>query len=286
VEIIRREHSTQEKIPYYLYIDEFADFINAGESTNELFAKARKNWLGFTLAHQVTGQISANIRAVVEGNAQTCIALKLSHQDAPSFAKKMQLHLFDEAAYHATFKRLRDTFLDKIDRRIQELNHQEDKLDRAIDREIKSENKNYNHFERILRQSEKIGTELSTLYPKWHTKEDVQQWRKEALRAAYDSDVSTELLMNLQPGQAVVQLPGSFPWGIPVTIPLPPERSGNDHLLDDSIQRWGVARTPASTTRAPEEEPSVMEDFDEQSHEQFLQQKPPRRTRRGDGSGC
>jgi hypothetical protein len=260
VEIIRREQSRREKIPYYLYIDEFADFIRAGESTNELFAKARKNWLGFTLAHQVMNQVPANVRAVVEGNAQTCIALKLSHQDAPSFAKKMQLHLFDEAGYHAAIKRHEDAFS----------NDREEDI-------------------RYLENSTSRWGTLKNLHARAFsspTAEEKQQWRKEALRAAYDSDVSTELLMNLQPGQAVVQLPGSFPWGIPVTIPLPPERSGNAHLLDASIQRWGVARTPASAPSAPEEEPSVMEDFDEPSPEQFLQQKPPRRTRRGDGSGC
>jgi hypothetical protein len=114
------------------------------------------------------------------------------------------------------------------------------------------------------------------------------QWHEEALRAAYDSDVHAAMLMNLQPGIAVVQIPGPFPRGIPIQIPKPPERSGNEHLLDDSIERWGVPRHPAPPSDAIEEEtwdgipdqPSVAEDFDEQRQEQFLQQRPARRTRR------
>jgi hypothetical protein len=277
VEISRREYHKREKIPIYLYVDEFADFINAGESTNELFAKARKNWLAFTLAHQVSRQITPKIRAIVEGNAQTCIALRLSHHDAPSFAKKMQLHLFNEEAYNAVYNRRGDAFSRMKDERIRELESRERRDQRVIDSDIP-----LGVYEKVMRRREKNDDLLSEAIRMTPSDEVEAQWRKEAERAAYDSDCSAELLMNLQPGQAVIQIPGDFGHGIPVKIPLPPHRRGNAQLLEYSVERWGVSRTSAGSPRAAEDEPSDTGVFDDEHHEQFLQQKPKRRTRNRD----
>jgi hypothetical protein len=104
----------------------------------------------------------------------------------------------------------------------------------------------------------------------------VAQWHQEAERAAYDGSVNAELLMNLQPGQAVVQIPGPFPRGIPIQFPEPTERQGHPALLAASMERWGVPRPSSSATADIQDEPTD----DEDSHEQFLQQKPARRPRR------
>jgi hypothetical protein len=90
-EIIRRQLSMREQIPYYLYIEEFADFIQAGASTNELFAKARKNALGITLAHQSRAGIHGDLGAAIMNNTNTKIIMQVSAQDARFFAQALQL---------------------------------------------------------------------------------------------------------------------------------------------------------------------------------------------------
>jgi hypothetical protein len=89
VEISRRV-SKREKIPYYLYIDEFADFIQAGASTNELFAKARENWLGLTLAHQNRQELQGNLEGVIMGSVKTLIIMQVNAQDAPFYTRMLQ----------------------------------------------------------------------------------------------------------------------------------------------------------------------------------------------------
>jgi hypothetical protein len=89
VEISRRV-SKREKIPYYLYIDEFADFIQAGASTNELFAKARENGLGLTLAHQNRQELQGNLEGVIMGSVKTLIIMQVNAQDAPFYTRMLQ----------------------------------------------------------------------------------------------------------------------------------------------------------------------------------------------------
>jgi hypothetical protein len=90
MEIIRREQSKREKVPYYLYIEEFADCIRAGESTNELFAKARKNCLGFTLAHQTRAYLTDELESVIRANVKTMMIMNVSAQDASFFAQVLE----------------------------------------------------------------------------------------------------------------------------------------------------------------------------------------------------
>jgi len=90
MDVIRREHSKRKKIPYYVYIDEFTDFMHAGDSTNALFAKARKNWLGFTLAHQTRENFKGDLEGVIMRNTKTRIIMKANAQDARWYTQELQ----------------------------------------------------------------------------------------------------------------------------------------------------------------------------------------------------
>lgn len=87
---VRREHNRREKVPYYIYIDEFADFIRAGESSNELFAKARKNSLGLTLSHQSHDGLNDDLQRALMNNIKTKIVMRMSDQDARFYARILQ----------------------------------------------------------------------------------------------------------------------------------------------------------------------------------------------------
>ena len=193
-------------------------------------------------------------------------------------AKKLQLHLFDEQAYKATFQRRWDTFHAKNDERIRELEGRIRRDEREQEKDLPLD-----VFESIWKRIAKNEDEHTDLITKFPTEEEQAQWRREAELAAYARDYCDELLMNLQPGQAVVLIPGAFSKGIPVKIPLPPDRRGNDDLFEYAVERWGVPRVSAYTADGvPSEESSATNSFSDEQHEQFLRQKPKRRPRNRD----
>jgi len=79
-------------IPYALYIDEFQTYATTGEqSFIETLNKARKYHFALTLAHQVTSDIPPKLLSSIVGNVGTVIALRTSAEDAPFFAKDLQI---------------------------------------------------------------------------------------------------------------------------------------------------------------------------------------------------
>jgi len=79
-------------IPYFFYIDEFQTYATSSEkSFQEILNRFRKYKVAFTLAHQVTADIPSKLLSVIIGNVGSLIALQLAYEDAPFFAKELQI---------------------------------------------------------------------------------------------------------------------------------------------------------------------------------------------------
>lgn len=78
----------KDRVPFYLYVDEFQNF--ATESFVTILSEARKYGLALHLTHQYTAQLPEPIRDAILGNVGSMIALTLGAQDAdtlgPEFA--------------------------------------------------------------------------------------------------------------------------------------------------------------------------------------------------------
>lgn len=81
----RQSIAKSERIPYYLYVDEFQNF--ATDTFNEILSEARKYWLSLTVAHQFIKQIPSNISDALFWNVGTLISFRVSSEDALYMAK-------------------------------------------------------------------------------------------------------------------------------------------------------------------------------------------------------
>ncbi len=76
-----RQWSTKaERIPFFLYVDEFQNF--ATETFNEILSEARKYWLSLSVAHQFIKQIPDNISDALFWNVWTLVSFRISSEDA------------------------------------------------------------------------------------------------------------------------------------------------------------------------------------------------------------
>jgi len=86
---LRRERLSQsERSPFYLYIDEFQNFVTP--TMEGLLSGARKYGVGLTLAHQELRQLASRDRDVassVLSNPYTRICFRVGEQDAQSLAR-------------------------------------------------------------------------------------------------------------------------------------------------------------------------------------------------------
>jgi len=91
----RQQQSNEERKDFFLYVDEFQNFVT--ESIESILSEARKYRLGLTLAHQyldqlekedrLTGKVS--LKGAVFGNVGTMMFYKIGPQDAEICAKEM-----------------------------------------------------------------------------------------------------------------------------------------------------------------------------------------------------
>jgi hypothetical protein len=81
---------------YYIYIDEFAKFIGAEESFRDLFARIRKCNVSVTVAHQTRVDLQGKLESTIVSNVKTMIIMQVSAQDAPFFARELQLFDIDK----------------------------------------------------------------------------------------------------------------------------------------------------------------------------------------------
>src|SRR5437773_12540358 len=88
------------RIPYYLYIYEFQTYAAHSEnSLINLFNGARKFKLAVTIAHQTTADIPSKLLSAIVGNVGTVICRQLAAEDAPFFARQLQIRRADKDSY-------------------------------------------------------------------------------------------------------------------------------------------------------------------------------------------
>ncbi|MFA6271671.1 MAG: type IV secretion system DNA-binding domain-containing protein [Patescibacteria group bacterium] len=82
----------EERKPFYLYIDEFQNYVT--DSIAVILSEARKYKLCLTMAHQYLGQLVENndttIKDAVFGNVGTIAAYRVGVEDAELFAKQFE----------------------------------------------------------------------------------------------------------------------------------------------------------------------------------------------------
>lgn len=111
----RTDMDAKERKDFYLYIDEFQNFIT--DSIATILSEARKYGLDLIIAHQYIGQISAKgdntIRDAVFGNVGTMVAFRIGTEDAEFLGKEFApvftpFDLVNVEAYTANAKLLID----------------------------------------------------------------------------------------------------------------------------------------------------------------------------------
>ncbi|HTK59879.1 MAG TPA: DUF87 domain-containing protein [Candidatus Baltobacteraceae bacterium] len=111
----RTDMDAKERKDFYLYIDEFQNFIT--DSIATILSEARKYGLDLIIAHQYIGQISAKgdntIRDAVFGNVGSMVAFRIGTEDADFLGKEFApvftpFDLVNVEAYTANCKLLID----------------------------------------------------------------------------------------------------------------------------------------------------------------------------------
>ena len=83
----RQEQEQSKRVPFFLYVDEFHNFITP--SISSILSGARKYGLGLTLAHQDMRQLksrSEEVSSAVLGNAYTRVVFRVGDQDAKTLS--------------------------------------------------------------------------------------------------------------------------------------------------------------------------------------------------------
>jgi hypothetical protein len=87
--VSRADTPAHKRRRFYVYLDEFHSFTGHGDvSYEKLLSRARKYRLPLTLAHQQTGQLSADLVREVFGNVSTLISFLVSRQDANRISRE------------------------------------------------------------------------------------------------------------------------------------------------------------------------------------------------------
>ena len=111
----RADMPQSKRKDFYLYIDEFQNFIT--DSISIILSEARKYSLNLIMAHQYLGQLSKNndtsIRDAVFGNVGTWALFKIGSEDADDMVKEFspvfnEFDLINIEKYHAYVKLLVD----------------------------------------------------------------------------------------------------------------------------------------------------------------------------------
>ncbi len=89
----RADVTADQRMPFYLYVDEFQNF--ATDSFATILSEARKYGLNLTVANQYTAQMMQEVKDAVFGNVGSIIAFRTSADDARSMLKYFEPK-FDE----------------------------------------------------------------------------------------------------------------------------------------------------------------------------------------------
>lgn len=94
----RADSPVEERIPFYLYVDEFQNF--ATESFAVILSEARKYGLNLTVANQYISQMSQEVREAVFGNVGSIVAFRTSADDARVTQKYFEPQFEDRDLVH------------------------------------------------------------------------------------------------------------------------------------------------------------------------------------------
>lgn len=84
----RQSVDKNERVPFFLYVDEFQNF--ATDTFNEILSEARKYGLSLSVAHQYIKQIPENISDSLFGNVGTLVSFRISSEDAEYMKQHFQ----------------------------------------------------------------------------------------------------------------------------------------------------------------------------------------------------
>src|SRR5690606_1932719 len=90
--------NVRERIPFYLYVDEFQNF--ATDSFATILSEARKYGLNLTVANQYIAQMSMEVKDAVFGNVGSIIAFRMSADDARVMTKYFEPKFEDHDLVH------------------------------------------------------------------------------------------------------------------------------------------------------------------------------------------
>ena len=91
----RAEVPEAQRIPFYLYVDEFHSFITS--SFADILSESRKYHLSLTVSHQHQSQIDQKVRAAIFGNVGSIISFRVGAEDAEYLAR--EFHPFKETDF-------------------------------------------------------------------------------------------------------------------------------------------------------------------------------------------
>ncbi len=88
----------QQRVPFYLYVDEFQNF--ATDSFATILSEARKYGLNLTVANQYIAQMSLEVRDAVFGNVGSIVAFRASADDARVMQRYFEPHFEEHDLVH------------------------------------------------------------------------------------------------------------------------------------------------------------------------------------------
>ena len=94
----RADLPAEERVPFYLYVDEFQHF--ATDSFATILSEARKYALNLTVANQYIAQMSNDVKDAVFGNVGSMIAFRMGADDAGSMQKYFEPRFTDYDLVH------------------------------------------------------------------------------------------------------------------------------------------------------------------------------------------
>lgn len=97
--LARDAQNPKDRLTYQFLIDEFQTYAGGNDKTFiEIFNRARKYKMSITLAHQITANIKPALLSTILGNSGTKIIMERPSEDAPMFAKELQIRDIDPDA--------------------------------------------------------------------------------------------------------------------------------------------------------------------------------------------
>lgn len=94
----------EKRRPFWLYLDEFQDIVRLPIDVGDMLAQARNHGLGLTLAHQLLGQLSIEMRESVLANARTHVLFQFGVKDSKTLAESFTPLTADDLRHLGVFE--------------------------------------------------------------------------------------------------------------------------------------------------------------------------------------